>query len=141
MGVWKYLRKLAGIDPDYIMPDEFHRCGSEMRGEDVQRLPDVFPKAKLLGFSSTAIRYLDNQRDMAEELFDTNIASEMKLGEAIVLGILKSQTYILSVCSYQADLKKYKIGYSARKVKLKTSGANGNRVERLKKIGMGFSSI
>ena len=46
--------------------------------------------------------------DMAEELFDGNIASEMTLGEAIVRGILKSPTYILSVYSYQDDMEKYK---------------------------------
>ena len=43
---------------------------------------------KLLGLSATHIRYLDNQHDMTEELFDRNIASYMTLGEAIVRGIL-----------------------------------------------------
>ena len=36
----------------------------------------------------TKVRYLDNQRNMAEELFEGNIASEMTLGEAIVREIL-----------------------------------------------------
>ncbi len=54
------------------------------------------------------IRYLDNQRNMAEELFDGNIASEMTLGEAIVRGILNPPKYVLSVFSYQKDLDKYK---------------------------------
>ena len=99
--------ELAEIEPRYIILDEFHRCGAEMWGEGVQRLLETYPEAKLLGLSATAIRYLDNQRDMAAELFDSNIASEMTLGEAIVRGILKSPTYILSVYSYQNDLKKY----------------------------------
>ena len=100
--------ELAEIEPSYIVLDEFHRCGAEMWGEGVRRLLEAYPEAKLLGLSATAIRYLDNQRDMAEELFDGNVASEMTLGEAIVRGILKSPTYILSVYSYQNDLKKYK---------------------------------
>ncbi|MBQ2988583.1 MAG: Helicase associated domain protein [Clostridia bacterium] len=99
--------ELSAIEPAYIVLDEFHRCGAEMWGAGVRRLLETFPKAKILGLSATAIRYLDNQRDMAEELFDGNIASEMTLGEAIVRGILKSPTYILSVYSYQNDLKKY----------------------------------
>ena len=74
--------------PDYIILDEFHRCGAEAWGGGVQRLIASYPKAKLLGLSATNIRYLDNQRDMANELFDGNVASEMTLGEAIVRGIL-----------------------------------------------------
>ncbi len=61
----------------------------------------------MLGLSATNIRYLDKQRDMADELFDGNIASEMTLGEAIVRGILNPPKYILSVFSYQKDLEKY----------------------------------
>lgn len=100
--------ELAEIDPAYIVLDEFHRCGAEMWGAGVQRLLEKFPEVGILGLSATAIRYLDNQRDMAEELFDGNIASEMTLGEAIVRGILKSPTYILSVYSYRDGMEKYK---------------------------------
>ena len=99
--------ELSAINPDYIILDEFHRCGAEMWGEGVQRLLQVASNAKILGLSATAIRYLDNQRDMAAELFDGNVASEMTLGEAIVRGILNPPTYILSVYSYQKDLEKY----------------------------------
>lgn len=67
----------------------------------------AYVDAPMLGLSATNIRYLDNQRDMADELFDGNIASEMTLGEAIVRGILNPPKYILSVFSYQKDLEKY----------------------------------
>ena len=60
-----------------------------------------------MGLSATAIRYLDNQRDMADELFDGNVASEMTLGEAIVRGILNPPKYVLSVFSYKKDLERY----------------------------------
>ncbi len=62
----------------------------------------------MLGLSATAIRYLDNQRNMAQELFDGHIASEMTLGEAIVRGILNPPKYVLSIFSYQKNLEKYK---------------------------------
>lgn len=100
--------ELSVINPDYIVLDEFHRCGAEMWGAGVRRLLQIFSSSNILGLSATAIRYLDNQRDMAAELFDGNIASELTLGDAIVRGILNPPTYILSVYSYQKDLEKYK---------------------------------
>ncbi|MDE6830993.1 MAG: Helicase associated domain protein, partial [Lachnospiraceae bacterium] len=66
-----------------------------------------YPGRAGAGTSATAIRYLDNQRDMSDELFGGNIASEMTLGEAIVRGILNPPKYVLSVYSYQKDLEKY----------------------------------
>lgn len=100
--------EFAAICPDYLILDEFHRCGAQMWGQGVQTLLAIYPAVLVLGLSATNIRYLDNQRDMAQELFDGHIASEMTLGEAIVRGILSPPTYILSVYSYQKDLEKYR---------------------------------
>ncbi|MEY8260484.1 Helicase associated domain protein [Oscillospiraceae bacterium 50-60] len=99
--------ELTAIAPDYIILDEFHRCGAEQWGQGVRRLRERHPKAGVLGLSATNVRYLDNQRDMANELFDGNIASEMTLGEAITRGILNPPRYVLTVFSMQNDLKKY----------------------------------
>lgn len=98
--------ELEAIQPDYIVLDEFHRCGAEMWGQGVQRLLDLYPKVPLLGLSATNIRYLDNQRDMADELFDGNVASEITLGEALVRGILNTPTYVTSVYAYRNALDK-----------------------------------
>lgn len=98
---------ITGIRPDYIILDEFHRCGAECWGAGVKRLLEAFPDVLVLGLSATSIRYLDNQRDMAEELFDGNIASEMTLGEAIALGILVAPKYVVSLYSCGKDLEKY----------------------------------
>ena len=100
--------ELEEIKPDYIILDEFHRCGAEMWGEGVNRLLDMYPDVPLLGLTATAIRYLDNQRNMADELFDGNIASEMTLGEAIVRGILNPPKYVMSVFAYQEDYDRLK---------------------------------
>ena len=100
--------ELVAIQPDFIILDEFHRCGAEMWGTSVQTLLSSHPHVPVLGLSATAIRYLDNQRDMADELFDGNVASEMTLGESIVRGILAAPKYVLSVFSYQKDLERYK---------------------------------
>ena len=100
--------ELEEIRPDYIVLDEFHRCGAKVWGQGVQNLLTIYPDSPVLGLSATAIRYLDNQRDMSDELFDGNVASEMTLGEAIVCGILNPPKYVLSVYSYQKDLEKYR---------------------------------
>lgn len=102
-------QELSDIKPDFIILDEFHRAGAELWGEGVRNLLNAYPEAKLLGLSATAIRYLDNQRNMADELFDGNIASEMTLGEAIVRGILNPPKYVLSIFSYQESLSKYEL--------------------------------
>lgn len=99
--------EIAEIKPDYIILDEFHRCGAELWGAGVDAVLKAYPDIPVLGLSATAIRYLDNQRDMTDELFDGNVASEMTLGEAIMRGILNPPKYILSVFSIQKDLEKY----------------------------------
>ncbi len=99
--------ELAEIRPDYIILDEFHRCGAAQWGGGVDRLRGRYPQAKVLGLSATNIRYLDNQRDMAWELFGGNVASELTLGAAVVTGILPAPKYVLSVYSYRKEWKHY----------------------------------
>ena len=99
--------ELAEINPNFIILDEFHRCGAEAWGKRVNFFLNMYKNIPTLGLSATNVRYLDNQRDMAEELFDGNIASEMTLGEAIVREILKAPLYISTVFSYQKELEKY----------------------------------
>ena len=101
------LAEIASLCPAYIIMDEFHRAGAEHWGESVRNLLKLCPKAKLLGLTATNIRYLDNNRNMAEELFDGQIASEMTLGEAIVRGILPAPKYVTTVFRYQQELAKY----------------------------------
>lgn len=110
------VEELTVMEADYIILDEFHRCGAERWGESVQTLIQTHPDAKLLGLSATNIRYLDNQRDIAKELFDGYVASEMTLGECIVRGILPKPRYVTTVFKYQQDLEKYQ----ARIARVKT---------------------
>ena len=89
--------EIEEIKPDYIILDEFHRCGAQMWGAGVDALLSANIHVPILGLSATAIRYLDNQRDMADELFDGFVASEITLGEAIVRGILSPPKYVISI--------------------------------------------
>ena len=61
--------EIKELNIDYIFLDEFHRCGAEQWGDGVQRLLSLFPDTKVLGTSATHIRFLDNARNMGEELF------------------------------------------------------------------------
>lgn len=108
--------QIQEFSPDYIILDEFHRCGAEMWGMGVQRLLGSFEDVPVLGLSA-AVRYLDDQHGMADELFDGNIASEMTLGESIVRGILAPPKYILSIYSYNKDLENYEKRVNSAKSK------------------------
>ena len=112
------LDEIAAQKPAYIILDEFHRAGAECWGESTVALLKLCPDAKILGLTATNIRYLDNNRDMAEELFDSRVASNMTLGEAVVMGILPAPKYVTTVYQYQKALAKYQ----ARVDNLRTPG-------------------
>lgn len=102
---------LGELWPEYIILDEFHRCGAYCWSVGVERLLEQYPRAKVLGLSATPIRYLDNCRNMAEELFTVDgrlcVASEMTLGEAMVRGILPVPRYVTTLVHYQQELRRY----------------------------------
>lgn len=99
--------EMKAVQPDYIVLDEFHRCGAQEWGKGVQNFLKLYDNRPVLGLSATNVRYLDNQRDMADELFDGNVASFMTLGDAIIRGILNAPKYVLSVFSCRKSLLKY----------------------------------
>lgn len=116
MGMSK--EEIQAIHPDYIVLDEYHRAGATFWQKGVEQLLFTYSDIPVLGLSATNIRYLDNQRDMAQELFDGNIASQMSLGEAIVRGILNPPKYVLSMYYYQNTLEKYEIRVKKTKCKV-----------------------
>ncbi|MCD7809773.1 MAG: Helicase associated domain protein, partial [Erysipelotrichaceae bacterium] len=101
------MEDLGELHPDLIIMDEFHRAGASEWGKAVTALLELYPETMVLGLSATNIRYLDNQRNMADELFDGNVASQMTLGEAIVRGILKAPKYVISLYSYEEEILAY----------------------------------
>ncbi len=101
------MEDLGELHPDFIIMDEFHRAGASEWGKAVTALLELYPETMVLGLSATNIRYLDNQRNMADELFDGNVASQMTLGEAIVRGILKAPKYVISLYSYEEEILAY----------------------------------
>ncbi len=99
---------MMSLRPDYIILDEFHRAGAPEWGKSVQTLISHYPEANLLGLSATNIRYLDDQRDMAYELFENYIADSMSLAEAVTRGILPAPKYVVSIYSFKLEEEYYK---------------------------------
>lgn len=95
------------IQADFIILDEFHRSGAHEWEKSVRKLIKTLPHAKILGLSATKVRYLDNKRDMAVELFDGCIASEIGICEAMALGILPKPKYVIASYSYEQKLLEY----------------------------------
>jgi superfamily II DNA or RNA helicase len=131
------------LQPDFIILDEFHRCGAALWGKSVEKLLLTYPGAKVLGLSATNVRYLDGQRDMAEEIFDGHVASEMSLGEAVGSGILPPPTYVLSMYSCGGELEKLEKKVSSIKnpVLRKENGEILSRLKRSLEKAEGLESI
>ena len=98
--------RIADNKYDCIVMDEFHRCGAKEWSKGINKLLDNNEDAKVLGLSATPIRYLDDNRNMADEIFDGDIASKISLAEAIAMGILPPPTYITSIYSFDDEIEK-----------------------------------
>ena len=89
--------ELGKLEPDYIIRDEFHRCGADDWGSAVDHLLALYVECFLIGFTATPVRYLDKAgtRDMSEELFHGSIASYYTLQDAINDKVLPVPHYVL----------------------------------------------
>lgn len=91
--------------PNMVIVDEMHRVGAPVWGSGLQKMFDAFPDdCKYVGFSATPIRFLDGKRNIAEELFDGCIASEIGLADAILNRILPLPRYIAGLYSYSNEV-------------------------------------
>ena len=98
--------EIEKLGADIVILDEFHHCGAPEWGEGVDRFLEKNPDAQVLGLSATPIRYFDYSRDMAEELFGDNIASEMSLEDAINSGILPRARYVSALYEFDEELRR-----------------------------------
>lgn len=92
---------------DYTILDKFHCCGFSFWRQGIWNLLNAYLNAPVPGLFATNVRYLNNQRDMADKRFDDNITSEVTLGDAIVRNTLPPLKYVLWVYFCQQDLEKY----------------------------------
>ena len=97
--------EIEKLDADIIILDEFHHCGAPEWRKGVEKLIKKNEDANILGLSATPLRYFDGLRDMADELFENNVASEMTLEDAIENGILPEATYVSTLYGYDKELE------------------------------------
>ncbi|MFI3327318.1 MAG: Helicase associated domain protein, partial [Clostridia bacterium] len=96
---------IADINAQFIVIDEFHRCGATEWGRGIKTLMNTHKDSKILGTSATPIRYLDSGRHMGEELFDGNCVDKMTISEAIAQKILPAPLYVASYYSLLGELE------------------------------------
>ena len=127
--MWLKEMQMHKMKADYLIFDEFHRCGAEEWRKGVERLLENNPDAKILGKSATPIRYLDNARNMADELFENHVAQNLTLAKAIVTKILPSPKYVSALYTFDED-------YNTLKRKIQKSSARDKKqlLERLNRM-------
>ena len=90
---------------DLICLDEFHRAGAPSWGVAVDELLAANTQAKIFGTSATPIRYLDNERNMADELFHNNVASHIGIGEAWSRNILPIPAFVIGMFNFHKTIE------------------------------------
>lgn len=100
-----YQAMAKGIDGEYdlIVADEMHHLGSDVWGQKFIEYFMQNPGQKVIGATATEIRYLDNARDMTEEIFDGIAVRGVDLATAIDKGILPTFKYITSYLGTEDD--------------------------------------
>lgn len=99
--------ELRALRADAIVLDESHRSAARLWYQAVQTLLRENPTALLIGLTATPVRFLDRQLDTCALLFDSCVASQLTLGEAVVRGILGAPTYVTALYSYQKQYERY----------------------------------
>lgn len=96
-----------GLTYDLIIVDEFHRLGGEKWGPAIKTVFDGVDNpqstCRVIGFTATPIRYLDNARDMSDELFGGNVIQGLNLEDAICEGILPG--FVYNACYFSTEDK------------------------------------
>lgn len=90
---------------DVIVCDEMHHLGADSWGGVYRELIEGFT-GKLIGLTATPIRFLDAQRNMAEEFFEGNLVVGYELPEAVSEGILPTFHYITALYNIPVKEKK-----------------------------------
>ena len=98
-------QEIQQIKPNLIILDEFHRCGATEWGKGVERILSTYPESTVIGTSATPIRYLDDNRDMGEELFQGVQTGNLSLVDAISRKILPEPNYISSLYTLDNEIE------------------------------------
>lgn len=94
-------------DIQLIVCDELHHLGAEVWGSAFRTMFKAFD-CKYIGLSATPVRYLDNARDMVQEVFDGNRVDGYTLPEAINKGILPTFRYVSVMYNFPQKISELK---------------------------------
>ncbi|MDK9790632.1 Helicase associated domain protein [Vibrio sp. D431a] len=109
---------IQGAKFDLIVLDEFHRAGASTWRNSVDRLIEHNKSAKILGTTATPIRYLDQARDMVDELFKGNCVSTITLAESMAKGIINTPKYVIGINNFESFTQKLKNEDAKKKLRL-----------------------
>ena len=98
-------QQIGNLGVELIVLDEFHRCGAEVWGAGVQRILTAYADSYVIGTTATPIRYLDDSRDMSDELFAGVVAANISLAEAIIKRILPAPTYVAALYTIDEEIE------------------------------------
>ena len=93
-------KKLQDAEFEYIIFDEFHRCGAKEWGKGVENA--IRLNVPILG--TTATHQRPDGLNMVKLLFDGRISSELLLEDAIARGIVKAPIYVASLYSLDHEV-------------------------------------
>lgn len=96
------------FDYDLVIADEMHHLGSDVWGK---KFVDAYlqnESHKIIGLTATEIRYLDNSRDMAEEIFENIRVDGCDLPTAINTGVLPTFKYVSALYCDERDFDEWK---------------------------------
>lgn len=108
IATYQSMHKIDFSQYDLFVPDEAHHLGSEVWGKKFIESVMNDPNTRVLGLTATEIRYLDNSRDMAEELFGGIAVRGVDLAEAINKGILPTFKYVSAYYGTEEDYNEYR---------------------------------
>lgn len=96
------------LDYDVVIADEMHHLGSDVWGRKFVETYLHGENHKIIGLTATEIRYLDNSRDMAEEIFDNIRVDGCDLPTAINTGVLPTFKYVSALYCDESDFDEWK---------------------------------
>ena len=95
---------------DVIVFDEYHRIGATETFKKIKELKLLLSQSndnkKFIGLTATPIRYLDDERNMTEEIFDGNVASTLSIAESMLEEILPVPLYIVLKSTCKGEVEK-----------------------------------
>lgn len=96
------------LEYDLVISDEMHHLGSDVWGKKFVETYLQSENHKIIGLTATEIRYLDNSRDMAEEIFDNIRVDGCDLPTAINTGVLPTFKYVSALYCDESDFDEWK---------------------------------